>query len=233
MITMDEILRFSDGEIYKAIGWLEINDEILLKNDLIIDYQYEGVLWIDGLQRLVDLPQRIVGIDTERNLIEIEAGYKIPIPCIYASLCRGFKPVRYVGNQYLLPSHADEDSAGYDFHSLETVTIRPNEMHVFKTNIKAFMPNDEFLAIYPRSSIGIKKKLALANTVGIIDSSYYNNEDNEGNILIALYNYGSDVQTISYGERIAQGVFTEFKKSEAGYNTLKTKRTGGVGSSGK
>lgn len=40
--------------------------------------------------------------------------------------------------------------------------------------------------ICDRSSFGIKKHLTIPNGVGIIDSDYYGNENNDGNIIAAL-----------------------------------------------
>lgn len=65
------------------------------------------------------------------------------------------------------------------------------------------MAYDEYLAIHIRSSMAIKRKLALVNSTGIIDSDYYNNEENEGHIMIALLNFGNEPVTLEKGERIA------------------------------
>ena len=94
------------------------------------------------------------------------------------------------------------------------------------------MEQDEVLLLFVRSSIGIKRHLALANGTGVIDSSYYNNEGNEGNIICALYNYGNETQCIKQGERIMQGVFVKYLTVE---NDIVTgsQRKGGIGSSGK
>ena len=72
------------------------------------------------------------------------------------------------------------------------------------------MQPDEVLEIYIRSSLGIKKGLMIPNNVGIIDSSYYNNPDNDGNIGIALVNTSGKEVTINAGERVAQGIFKKY-----------------------
>ena len=36
----------------------------------------------------------------------------------------------------------------------------------------------------------------LSNGTGVIDSTYYNNSDNEGNIIGSIYNYGDDIDKI-------------------------------------
>lgn len=128
------------------------------------------------------------------------------------------------------PSCTDILSAGDDFYSKETITIKPNETHLFWTDIKARMQDDEVLYIFVRSSIGTEKKLRLANTVGVIDASYFGNIKNDGNIGIALHNYGTEDAVIEVGERIAQGVVQKFVSME-NRRPLSDKRVGGFGSS--
>lgn len=145
---------------------------------------------------------------------------------------RGFERVKNASEEVKLPTRSDSRSAGYDFYSNDTEVIEPNKYFVFDTKIKAYMCEDEYLAIHVRSSIGIKKHLQLMNTTGIIDSSYYGNESNDGTILIALYNYGSEPVKIEKGERIAQGIFSQYYITDDD-KPLSDIRTGGVGSSGK
>ena len=99
------------------------------------------------------------------------------------------------------------------------------------TGIKAYMKEDEVLMLYVRSSIGIKKNLMLANQTGVIDASFYNNPDNEGNITCALYNYGEEDQFIQQGDRIMQGVFMKYYPADNDI-VLNKERVGGIGSSG-
>jgi dUTP pyrophosphatase len=82
-----------------------------------------------------------------------------------------------------------------------------------------------------RSSNPLKNFLLLGNGVGIIDSDYYNNENNEGHIMFQFINFGLKDLTIKKGERIGQGIFLPFLKAD-GDESEKT-RTGGFGSSGK
>ena len=102
---------------------------------------------------------------------------------------RGFE--RVTGYEYQqLPTRSDNKSAGYDFYSPVNITVPAHGMVKIPTGVKAYMREDEVLMLYVRSSIGIKKNLMLANQTGVIDASFYNNPDNEGNITCALYNYG-------------------------------------------
>jgi dUTP pyrophosphatase len=130
-----------------------------------------------------------------------------------------------------LPIRGTKKSAGYDFFSNEDIEILPNQKHLFWTDVKSYMQDDEVLKIYVRSSIGIKKGLILANTVGIIDSDYYENSSNDGNIGICLYNTTSQNVKIEKGEKIAQGIFSKYLIVDDDDN--QTERTGGIGHTGK
>ena len=141
-----------------------------------------------------------------------------------------FEKVSYADG--VIPKRSDSGSAGYDFYSTETVTIEPKTQVMIKTNIKAQMDYNTVLLLFMRSSLGIKKNLMLANTTGVIDSSYYNNEDNEGNIIGAVYNYGNEPVTIQAGDRFMQGVFVEYKTTDTTEEIINEKRTGGIGSTG-
>lgn len=132
----------------------------------------------------------------------------------------------------LEPIRADRASAGYDFFSKETVTIEPGKKHLFWTDVKAYMKKNEVLSVHIRSSLGIKKDLILANVTGIIDSSYFSNKSNDGNIGICLRNMSDVPVTIEKDERIAQGIFSEYLTT-VNDNCLDKERDGGIGSSGR
>lgn len=131
----------------------------------------------------------------------------------------------------LLPIRKTKKSAGYDLALLEKIQLNPGETKLAKTGIKAYMLEDEVLELYIRSSIAYKKKIVLANNVGIIDADYYNNEDNDGHIMLALINLSSEVVTFSKGEFIAQGIFKKYLTVDD--DQVEFVRTGGFGSTTK
>ena len=149
----------------------------------------------------------------------------------YNNKIRGFERVSGF-DKAITPATKTTGSCGYDIHiySATPTTIKPHESKVFCTGIKAYMPKDEFLAIYIRSSIGIKKHLMLKNSVCIIDEDFYNNKDNEGHIIVALYNYGDEPVTLEPFERVAQGVFQKYGVVDN--DDADQTRTGGIGSTG-
>lgn len=144
---------------------------------------------------------------------------------------RGFEVITaYEDKDIHLPTRKTTESAGYDLECAEAVTLAPGELTLIPTGIKAFMAYDEYLAIHIRSSMAIKRRLALVNSTGIIDSDYYNNEDNEGHIMIAVLNYGNEAVHLEKGERVAQGIFSKYLITNDDDAT--GVRTGGIGSTG-
>ena len=121
---------------------------------------------------------------------------------------RGFEVVSAFEEQDInLPTRKTTESAGYDIECAEAVTLEAGQVVLVPTGIKAFMAYDEYLAIHIRSSMAIKRHLALVNSTGIIDSDYYNNEDNEGlakkqlpltkgNALLKVYSLNTLLQTM-------------------------------------
>lgn len=110
-----------------------------------------------------------------------------------------------------LPKRATTGSAGYDFFCPEDLTIAPGETIKIPTGIRAWIEDGWVLKLYPRSGLGFKYRLQLNNTVGIIDSDYYNS-DNEGHIFAKITNDTNENKTISLkkGEGFMQGIFIEY-----------------------
>lgn len=138
-----------------------------------------------------------------------------------------------IGNydEVILPQRQTKKSAGYDFYLPYDIVFEKGKVTTVYTGIKAQMEEDEFLGIFVRSSIGIKKGLNLANEVAIIDGDYYNNSSNEGHIMLAVRNLNDFDVELKKGDRIAQGIFMKF------YTTcddnVTTTRSGGLGSTNK
>ncbi len=131
-----------------------------------------------------------------------------------------------------LPKRATVGSAGYDFYTPIDFTLAPNETIKIPTGIRCRIDNGWVLSIYPRSGLGFKFRLQLNNTVGIIDSDYFNS-DNEGHIFIKITNDSNESKTVSLnaGEGFAQGIFTAFGIVED--DDVSDIRNGGFGSTTK
>ena len=152
-------------------------------------------------------------------------------------MIRGFQIVnnefrKYPEVEIQLPKRGDSRSAGYDFYAPCDIKIKPGEKVLVFSDVKAYMQEDEVLLLYVRSSLGIKHGIVLSNGTGVIDSSYYNNPSNDGNIGIALHNTSYKTVVIKQGERIIQGVFTKYLTTDND-ETIHEERVGGIGSSNR
>ena len=130
----------------------------------------------------------------------------------------------------LLPKRATVGSAGYDFFAPYDLSIAPNQTVKVPTGIRVQIDEGWVLKIYPRSSLGFKYRLRLDNTVGIIDSDYFN-ADNEGHIFIKMTNLSDTPLFVEKGKGFAQGIFVEYGITRD--DECETLRTGGMGSTDK
>ena len=126
-----------------------------------------------------------------------------------------------------LPIRATKGSAGYDFYCPIDITLKPNEIVRIPTGIRCKILDGYVLQIYPRSSLGFKYQMCLLNTVGIIDSDYFN-ADNEGHIIIGIVNCGKKDLKINKGDRFVQGIFYKYYLANEQENI--NERHGGIGS---
>ena len=130
-------------------------------------------------------------------------------------------------NEIALPKRATAGSAGYDFVSPVEVTVEPGETALIPTGIRAEMDPGWVLLLFPRSSLGFKYSLRLANTGGVIDSDYAFAK-NEGHIMVKLRNPLSVPVTIGRGDRFCQGIFLPYGTAEE--DEVTAGRVGGFGS---
>ncbi len=107
------------------------------------------------------------------------------------------------------------------------LVIGPDETILIPIGFKSEFGDRYVLGLYARSSIAIAG-LMLANSVAVVDSDY------RGEIFVPFWNRTTHSITVSHGQRIAQGVLTQFsrpiiKECQVG----DTKRgEGGFGSTG-
>lgn len=161
--------------------------------------------------------------ETERWLTE-------PCDAVKGERIRGFELCSHAIDAKL-PQRSTKNAAGYDFFARENVVIFPKSIQIAWTGIKAYMPPNEVLKLYNRSSNPKKRNLMLANGVGVVDADYYNNADNEGDIGFMFYNFSDEPVMIEKGDKIGQGVFETFALADNDATT--GVRSGGFGSTGK
>ncbi len=135
-------------------------------------------------------------------------------------------------NTIPLPKRATKGSAGYDFYAPFDFALKAGESVKIPTGIRAKLPEDWVLMLYPRSSLGFGYRLQLDNTVGVIDSDYYY-ADNEGHIFVKITNDSRSQKAleVKQGDAFCQGIFMPYGITED--DNAQEERTGGIGSTNK
>ena len=118
---------------------------------------------------------------------------------------------------YSLPKRSTINSAGYDFEALYDFVIKPGQIKKIPLGIKASMNSNEVLLLLVRSSQGFKYNVRMCNQVGVIDSDYYNNVDND--------------YVVKTGDKICQGIFINYLVVD-NEEKIDRKRLSGIGSTG-
>lgn len=173
----------------------------------------------------VSLPQRSTRYSAG---YDFEALEDVVIPSIWKN---------YADTLERVPSHTEPLDSDFlkDMTTPEFFKVRESHnSKLFKptmvsTGVKANMEDDEVLYLYNRSS-NPKRGLVLANGVGVIDSDYFENPDNDGHIFVPFFNFGEEDYVIKKGDRIAQGIFSKYLTTNK--DNASGERTGGVGSTG-
>ena len=130
----------------------------------------------------------------------------------------------------ILPNRATHKSSGYDFYLPTDVTVSPNSKVFIWSDVKCFMLDDEELLIVPKSGLGTKG-IVLSNLIGKIDSDYYSNLNNDGNIGITLWNTSDKTFNLKAGDKVCQGSFYKYLVVDND-TPVSNIRKGGFGSSG-
>lgn len=134
-----------------------------------------------------------------------------------------------------IPIRKTKYSAGYDIEAAEDVVIpsfkKGMNPTLVKTGLKAYMQEDEYLKLCNRSSNPKKKGLVLANGIGVVDSDYYENPDNDGHIMFSFFNIKDEDTVIKKGDAIGQAIFEKFLVADG--DEAEGERLGGFGSTSK
>lgn len=149
---------------------------------------------------------------------------------------RGFEIAKGFENCNInLPVRKTKYSAGYDIEAAENTVIpsfkKGMKPTLVKTGLKAYMGEEEVLILANRSSNPGKKGLILSNSIGVIDSDYYGNPDNDGHIMFAFYNIKDEDIEVKKGDAIGQAIFQKFLVTDD--DVAAGERKGGFGSTSK
>lgn len=128
-----------------------------------------------------------------------------------------------------LPQRATSGSAGYDFKAPFSFELHPGETLKIPTGIRVKIDEGWWLGCLPRSGLGFKYRFQLNNTMGVIDSDYYES-DNEGHIFAKVTNDSNENKTVSVeaGSGFVQAIFIPYGITY--YDSANGVRNGGMGS---
>lgn len=175
-----------------------------------------------------DLPQ-FAGV-TDEELLDIYKKIKLPERSTSGSAGYDFySPISRCLNGFGAEIKAVEDPLSHARY--EVVEVKRDEI-LIPTGIKAQIDPGWVLVLAPRSGQGFKYGVALANTVGVIDEDYYNNENNEGHIMVKLTTTSTEIDEVYFdrGTAFCQGIFLPYGLTDNDKTTAT--RTGGLGSTG-
>lgn len=138
----------------------------------------------------------------------------------------------FIKNAYenlLLPQRATSGSAGYDFKAPFSFELHPGETLKIPTGIRVKIDEGWWLGCLPRSGLGFKYRFQLNNTMGVIDSDYYES-DNEGHIFAKVTNDSNENKTVSVeaGSGFVQAIFIPYGITYS--DSANGVRNGGMGS---
>lgn len=135
-----------------------------------------------------------------------------------------------LGNEIPVPSYSTDGAAGIDLRACidSAITIKPNATELIGSGIAINIHNPNIAAmLLPRSGLGVKHGIVLANLVGLIDSDY------RKEVKIAIWNRSDKPFTINPGERICQMVFVPITQVDFKWvNELEDNGRDGFGSTG-
>lgn len=135
--------------------------------------------------------------------------------------------VRKIYDDIKLPCRKTRFSAGHDISIPFNITLPSKEKLMIPTGVRCKMDTDYVMFIVPRSSLGIKKGLRISNTIPVIDSDYYD-ANNEGHIFVSVINDGKEPIKFKAGDNIVQALFVLYGIADD--DVVTAERTGGIGS---
>jgi dUTP pyrophosphatase len=138
-----------------------------------------------------------------------------------------------IGKDFPLAAYATGGSAGLDLRACLTAALllEPGRAELLPTGLAIYVEDPGLAAvILPRSGLGHKHGIVLGNLVGLIDSDY------QGQLMVSVWNRGSEPFTVQPGERIAQLVIVPVVQVELQVVedfTTTSRGAGGFGHSGR
>ena len=157
----------------------------------------------DELSKLNDIKKQFSDVDMSDPQAMLES-FGIDYEALEDSFThKGFEPkeIEFSYNS-INPKpkyHYDSDS-GFDLRANERLVLGPLERALVSTGLHIDVPTRCEVQVRPKSGITLKKGITVLNTPGTVDEGY------TGEIKVILINMSNMIQTIEFGDKIAQAV---------------------------
>lgn len=138
--------------------------------------------------------------------------------------------IKLIDTSLPLPQYHTPGSVAFDLYSRTRVVVKSFSPTIIPLNVIVKIPKGYFLLLACRSSLPLKKKLIVANGIGVIDQDYHGSKDEVG---LQVLNFSKKAVWIEKGERIAQAILVKIAKVEIKQIIKAHKKSrGGFGSTG-
>ncbi|HPX70900.1 MAG TPA: deoxyuridine 5'-triphosphate nucleotidohydrolase [Bacillota bacterium] len=162
-------------------------------------------------------------------MIKIAEFQKVSFTQFSLDLPKGCNTASY--ENIRIPKRATAGSAGYDIISPVDFCLEAGQSIRIPTGLRCRMEPGWMLLVMPKSGLGTRFRLQLDNTIGLIDSDYYNAK-NEGHIMVSLTNDSKSGHSLvlGAGKAFVQAVFVPYGITLD--DEAEGEREGGFGSTG-
>jgi dUTP pyrophosphatase len=119
--------------------------------------------------------------------------------------------VRRLDASVAVPQYHSAGAAAFDLSARARVEVAPGEVVLVPTGLVVEVPAGHALLVVARSSLPIRKRLMVANGVGVIDADYCGPDDE---VKVEVFNFGAGTVAVEAGERIAQGLIVAIPRAD-------------------
>lgn len=110
--------------------------------------------------------------------------------------------IQKINEDAVFPTYNYQTDSGFDFYSVEEVTIEPFGRALVPTGLRFDLPSNIELQVRSKSGLAIKEGLMVLNSPGTVDNGY------TGEVQVIIFNTNQEPYTIKKGMKVAQGVFS-------------------------
>jgi dUTP pyrophosphatase len=110
--------------------------------------------------------------------------------------------IQKINEDAVFPTYNYQTDSGFDFYSVEEVTIGPFGRALIPTGLRFDLPSNIELQVRSKSGLAIKEGLMVLNSPGTVDNGY------TGEVQVIVFNTNQEPYTIKKGMKVAQGVFS-------------------------